>query len=90
MREGATYIDLKHLPIHNAFNENYTIDIAQINHYFTKSAEEFIAKARRGRADTGEQRNVEIEFNQFKDIWNEFEDTTLIEKYLSKLKDIIK
>ena len=30
---------------------------AYINHYFTKSLEEFIDKVRRGRADTGEIRN---------------------------------
>lgn len=86
MKPGATYIDVKHSPITSAFNDHYTLDVAQINHYFTKSEEEFIKKAERGRADTGEKRNVAIEFEQYKEIWNEHSDTFLVEKYLADLK----
>jgi len=89
MKEGATYVDAKHHPITGAFNENYTLDLIQINHYFTKSAEEFIVKARRGRADTGEQRDVAREFEQYRHIWNEFPDTCLVDKYLKDLKKVI-
>ena len=90
MKEGSIYVDVKHNPIQSAFNEHHTIDVAQINHYFTKSAEEFVAKARRGRADTGEQRDVEKEFTQFKNIWNEIEDKALVEKYLPALKNTMR
>ncbi|MFT2007608.1 glycosyltransferase family 92 protein [Pontibacter sp. 13R65] len=86
MVEGSHYIDAKHFPITSAFNENHSIDLIQINHYFTKSAEEFIKKAERGRADTGEKRNVQIEFEQYKNIWNEFSDTLLVDKYMNALK----
>ncbi|MBC3538721.1 glycosyltransferase family 92 protein [Rufibacter sediminis] len=86
MKDGSHYVDAKHSPITSAFNENHTIDVVQMNHYFTKSAEEFIKKARRGRADTGEQRNVEIEFEQYRNIWNEYTDTYLVDKYLIDLK----
>lgn len=86
LKEGARYVDVKHNPVTSAFNEPYTLDVAQINHYFTKSAEEFIKKAQRGRADTGEQRNVAVEFEQFRDIWNEYSDTYLVDKYLADLK----
>jgi hypothetical protein len=86
LKKGARYVDVKHNPITSAFNEHYTLDVAQINHYFTKSAEEFIKKAQRGRADTGEKRDVAIEFEQFKEVWNEFPDTYLADKYLADLK----
>lgn len=40
------------------FNPNGPIDIVQINHYFTKTKEEFIKKINRGRADTGTFRPI--------------------------------
>lgn len=86
MREGATYIDAAHNPIISPFNENPTIDIIQMNHYFTKSSEEFIKKALRGRADTGEQRDIQREYEQCKHAWNALIDLTLVEKYLPELK----
>jgi len=86
MQDGATYVDAAHNPVTSAFNENPTIDIIQINHYFTKSREEFMIKAQRGRADTGEQRDVQREYEQCKHLWNEFIDLTLVEKYLPDLK----
>jgi len=86
MKENSFYVDAKHHPITSAFNENHSIDVIQMNHYFTKSAEEFIKKAERGRADTGEKRNVAIEFEQYKNIWNEYTDNTLVDKYLADLK----
>jgi hypothetical protein len=39
------------------FNPNGPIDVAQINHYFVKTKEEFIKKINRGRADTGTYRD---------------------------------
>lgn len=89
LRKGARYVDVKHNPITSAFNEHDTLDVAQINHYFTKSTEEFVQKAQRGRADTGEKRNVAIEFEQFKELWNEYPDTYLVDKYLADLKQAL-
>ena len=40
------------------FNNSKLDDIAQINHYFCKTKEEFIKKVNRGRADNGEIRNL--------------------------------
>jgi hypothetical protein len=40
------------------FNPSGPIDLAQINHYFVKTKEEFIIKQSRGRADTGEIRDI--------------------------------
>jgi hypothetical protein len=40
-------------------NKNPVDDVAQLNHYFVKTKEEFINKIKRGRADTGEYRNID-------------------------------
>lgn len=40
------------------FNPNGPIDVAQINHYFVKTKNEFIKKINRGRADTGTYRDM--------------------------------
>jgi len=40
-------------------NKNPVDDVAQLNHYFVKTKEEFINKINRGRADTGEYRNID-------------------------------
>ena len=40
------------------FNPNGPIDVAQINHYFVKTKEEFIQKINKGRADTGTSRDI--------------------------------
>lgn len=59
-------------------NENGPIDIAQINHYFCKTKDEFIKKINRGRADTGEYRDIS-EFNKHN--FNEIEDLTAYNFY---------
>jgi len=51
------------------FNSDGPIDIAQINHYFTKTKEEFINKRNRGRADNGAIRKLEdFDDHNFNDI----------------------
>jgi hypothetical protein len=41
-----------------AYNYDKPIDVAQLNHYFCKTKEEFIKKVERGRADTGTYRDM--------------------------------
>jgi hypothetical protein len=40
-------------------NNNPIDDVAQLNHYFVKTKEEFINKINRGRADNGGTRTIE-------------------------------
>jgi hypothetical protein len=47
-----------------AFNHNDQTDIIRINHYFSKSWQEFAEKVRRGRADTGMMRRVTDHTNE--------------------------
>jgi hypothetical protein len=57
------------------FNLNGPIDVAQINHYFVKTKNEFIKKINRGRADTGTYRD----FSDFdKHNINEIEDLSAL------------
>lgn len=69
-------IQLRHADI---LNHNINLERAQINHYFTKSREEFLAKVRRGKADhatdsPGKYRDL-AEFEVYDR--NEEEDTTV-------------
>lgn len=43
-------------PIHPDINKA-SVEVAQINHYYTKSWEEWVAKVDRGRADNGQKRS---------------------------------
>ena len=53
-----------HKRINNGpFTQIHTDDIAQINHYFSKTQEEFQLKCDRGRADTPNIRRTMSEFN---------------------------
>jgi hypothetical protein len=40
------------------YNYDKPIDVAQLNHYFCKTKEEFVKKVERGRADTGTYRDM--------------------------------
>lgn len=60
------------------FNPNGPIDVVQINHYFTKTKEEFITKINRGRADTGTYRDIS-DFDKYN--INEIEDLTALKFY---------
>jgi hypothetical protein len=77
-----------HNPNHRICDTNKTIvygpfvgpnvDIAQLNHYFTKSYDEFKLKINRGRSDTGNFRNIN-EFNGHDH--NDIEDTDALNFY---------
>jgi hypothetical protein len=72
-------VDTNKKEINNTpFNENGPIDVAQINHYFCKTKEEFIRKINRGRADTGTYRDI-TDFDNHN--FNEVEDLTAYNFY---------
>ena len=58
-----------------AFNEKPNDEIAQLNHYFCKTPEEFMKKCARGRADIVTERNTfernyhPFNFNDVEDLW---------------------
>lgn len=63
-----------HKQVNNGpFTKTPSDDIAQINHYFCKTQEEFELKCERGRADTNTKRNIS-DFNAHNH--NEIEDLT--------------
>lgn len=70
--------------VHYAFNDCYTIDIIQINHYVFKSLEENNEKHYRGNADTLNRRNISDE--GLHNYFNEIVDNILPDKYLEKMK----
>jgi hypothetical protein len=68
--------------VHNntPFNFNGPIDIAQINHYFCKTKDEFINKRERGRADDGTIRDMKDFYDHN---FNEIEDLTAFNFYFN-------
>jgi ABC-type polysaccharide/polyol phosphate export permease len=90
MHEGSVYIDAKNNPVTGAYHEPDTKDLIQLNHYFTKSLEEFEAKINRGRAAVDGKRKAEEAYRgAFRIMWNSQEDHALVNKYLKDLKQSI-
>lgn len=81
------YIDAKGNIINGAFNENYTIDVIQINHYHFKSAEEIIEKYNRGNADSNLKIYVPENPHEFD---NDIKIDFIADKYLDSVKSIHK
>jgi len=50
--------------LNTPFNFKYTIDVAQINHYYYKSLPEFKLKVERGRADIAEKYKLTDKWNE--------------------------
>jgi len=73
------WVDTNKNPHSGPFNEDLVTDVAHINHYFTKSKEEFINKVNRGRADTHYKRDMS-EYDEEKN-WNEVEDLSAYNFY---------
>jgi hypothetical protein len=67
-------------PISGAFSK-VSVNKIQLNHYFCRSVEEFSAKQKRGRGDTGEERTME-EFYTHDKVANAVKDTAIL--YLFK------
>ena len=58
------------------YNEELLDDIAQVNHYFCKTKEEFLEKCSRGRADSITLKRKTNEFSKHN--FNEIEDFTAL------------
>jgi len=52
VEDPSKYIDAKYNILNSPFNNNYTTDIIQINHYHSKSVKELHEKYNRGNADS--------------------------------------
>jgi hypothetical protein len=68
----GTWFNLNKEPRTSAYNKPVDWGVAQLNHYFTKSTEEFIRKCQRGRADYAVNRKFEeyldyLQSNQIED-----------------------
>lgn len=81
-------VDTKKNKVVGAFNKNGSDDVAQINHYFTKTFKEWQDKKNRGRAPN--RKNGEIFFRTDKDFYshnfNEVEDLHALNFFLKKSK----
>jgi hypothetical protein len=77
------YFDSHRNNINSAWNNNYNIDIIQINHYFGRSVEENIEKHNRGNADSIEGKYI-IPKNLHKINNDEYTDL-ICKKYLQNL-----
>jgi len=69
------------------FNENQTIDIIQINHYWGKSIEDMLQKINRGRAPIDAKREIPLNYNS-RD--NSHICTLIVDKYLNDIKHYFK
>jgi len=59
------------------FNDNGNDIVYQLNHYYTKTKDEFIQKVNRGRADNGSFKKVE-EYKHYNSYCNDIEDLTAL------------
>ena len=81
------YIDSKKNIIESPFNENYTIDLIQINHYWGKSEEDLKEKIERGRAPINKKREMQKNYHQ---MYNSKVDESLKNKYGDLIKKKMK
>lgn len=94
LRDGARYVDAHGNPITNAYNEHHTIDVIQLNHYFTKSAAEWQVKLHRKRVDSGRTRAEHTEdhgwvFN-INEASNEVRETAIVDRYGAPLAEALR
>jgi Glycosyl transferase family 2 len=80
LKEGARYVDPKGNDVTGALNRNPTTDIIQINHYWTKSRQEFSAKLARGFADKRGRREI-ADYDALQKELNSVKDTTLADRF---------
>ena len=87
LKAGSVYSDVRGNPISGPFNKNYTIDIVQINHYFSKSKEECRLKYEKGRASVNEKfKLTEETLDSWRNSMNLAKDTFLRDKFSDKVK----
>ena len=83
LQNPSKYKDCKKNIISGPFNNNYTIDLIQINHYSFKSLEDYIKKHNRGNADGTQPAVVQQNHHA---ICNDIVDNFLPDKYLPDIK----
>ena len=83
IRDPSKYKDCKKNTISGPFNNNYTIDLIQINHYHYRSLEDYIKKHNRGNADGTP--NVVVQQNHHA-MCNDIVDNFLPDKYLKDIQ----
>jgi hypothetical protein len=76
--DPSKYIDSKNNIISGAFNYNYTIDIIQINHYYSRSIEDSYEKQNRGKADDDKIYVIP----HLHELYNDFKNDFIVNKYL--------
>jgi hypothetical protein len=93
LREGSLYVDAHVNRIGSPYNENFTIDVIQLNHYFTKSEAEWKKKLHRKRADTGKSRAEHTEDHGWvftvNETYNEIRETLIVDRYGARLTDAL-
>ena len=93
LSEGSIYVDAHMNPITSAYNENHTIDIIQLNHYFTKSAAEWHTKLHRKRVDSGKTRAEHAEDHGWvftvNETANQVRETTIVDRYGARLAEAL-
>ena len=82
LKDPSKYVDPHKRIISGPFNENNTIDIIQINHYWGKSLEEHYEKRDRGRATTHKLRVINDNPHSK---YNDIIDNLICDKYLNDL-----
>ena len=94
LREGSLYVDAHMNPIASAFNENHTVDVIQLNHYFTKSAAEWQVKLHRKRVDSGRTRAEHTEDHGWvftvNETSNEVRETSIVDRYGARLAEALR
>ncbi len=94
LRAGSLYVDAHMHRIESAFNETFTADLIQLNHYFTKSEAEWRQKLHRKRADTGKPRAKHIEDHDWvftaNESFNEIRETLIVDRYGERLKEALR
>ena len=91
---GSTYVDAHRKPITGAINESHSIDVIQLNHYFTKSEAEWKQKLRRKRADSGQARADHAEDQSWiftaNEAFNQMRETAIVDRYGAQLAEALR
>jgi len=94
LADGSRYVDAHLNPITGAYNENHTIDVVQLNHYFTKSQAEWSRKLHRKRADSGKSRAEHTEDHGWvftvNETLNQVRETSIVDRYGARLAEALR
>ena len=92
--DGSLFVDAHMNPITSAYNENHTVDVIQLNHYFTKSEAEWQRKLYRKRADSGRARAEHTEDHAWvftvHEKLNEIRETSIVDRYGERLSEALR